>query len=78
LEAELKQILKEQVSFDREEYLAGVVCVAAPVLGRNGEMLAAIAIQAPEARMNVRMAHEHLPALRGAAEELAETFQDRT
>jgi len=78
LETELKQIRKEQVSFDREEYLAGVVCVAAPVLGRNGEMLAAIAIQAPEARMNVRMAHEHLPALRGAAEELAETFQDRT
>jgi IclR family acetate operon transcriptional repressor len=78
LEAELKQIRKEQVSFDREEYLAGVVCVAVPVLGRNGEMLAAIAIQAPEARMNVHMAREHLPALRGAAEELAETFQDQT
>jgi IclR family acetate operon transcriptional repressor len=78
LEAELRQIRKEQVSFDREEYLAGVVCVAVPVLGRNGEMLAAIAIQAPEARMNVRMACEHLPALRAAAEELAETFQDRT
>src|ERR1700733_5841907 len=78
LEAELKQIRKEQVSFDREEYLAGVVCVAVPVLGRNGEMLAPIAIQAPEARMNVRMAREHLPALRGAAQELAETFQDRT
>jgi hypothetical protein len=24
------------------------------------------------------MAREHLPALRGAAQELAETFQDRT
>jgi IclR family transcriptional regulator, acetate operon repressor len=78
LEAELRQIRKEQVSFDREEYLAGVVCVAVPVIGRNGEMLAAIAIQAPEARMNVRMAHDHIPALRAAAEELAETFQDRT
>jgi len=78
LETELKQIRKEQVSFDREEYLAGVVCVAVPVVGSHGEMLAAIAIQAPEARMNVRMAHEHLPALRGAANELAETFQDLT
>ena len=28
--------------------------MAVPVIGRNGEMLAAIAIQAPEARMNVR------------------------
>ncbi len=78
LDAELRQIRKEQVSFDREEYLAGVVCVAVPVLGRNGEMLAAIAIQAPEARMNVQIARGHLPALRRATTELAETFQDRT
>ena len=78
LEAELKQIRKEQVSFDREEYLVGVVCMAVPVAGRNGETLAAIAIQAPEARMNVKIARDHLPALRRAAEELAETFQDMT
>ncbi len=37
LDAELRQIRKEQVSFDREEYLAGVVCMAVPVIGRNGE-----------------------------------------
>ena len=78
LEDELRQIRKERVSFDREEYIAGVVCVAMPVTGRNGEMLAAIAIQAPEARMNVQMARGHLPALRRATEELAETFQDET
>ncbi|HTZ00824.1 MAG TPA: IclR family transcriptional regulator [Xanthobacteraceae bacterium] len=78
LDAELKQIRKEQVSFDREEYLAGVVCMAAPVVGPNGEMLAAIAIQAPEARMPIAKAREQLPALRTAAGELAETFQDRT
>ena len=78
LEAELRQIRKERVSFDREEYIAGVVCVAVPVTGRNGEMLAAIAIQAPEARMNVQIARGHLPALRRATEQLAETFQDET
>ncbi len=76
LEAELKQIRKEQVSFDREEYLVGVVCMAVPVVGRHGEALAAIAIQAPEARMDVSAAPEHLPVLRRAAKELAETFQD--
>jgi IclR family transcriptional regulator, acetate operon repressor len=76
LEAELRQIRRERVSFDREEYLAGVVCVAVPVIGRNGEMLAAIAIQAPEARMNVQAARSHLPALRRATEELTETFHD--
>src|SRR6476660_8357076 len=77
LEAELRQIRKEQVSFDRQEYLVGVVCMAVPVIGKNGELLAALAIQAPQARMNVQTARRHLPALRQAAEELAGIFQDR-
>jgi DNA-binding IclR family transcriptional regulator len=75
LEAELRQIRKEQVSFDREEYLVGVVCMAVPVTGRNGETLAALAIQAPQARMDLQAARRHLPALRGAAAELADIFQ---
>jgi IclR family acetate operon transcriptional repressor len=78
LETELRQIRKDQVSFDREEYLVGVVCMAVPVLGKNGEMLAALAMQAPEARMNVQTARGHLPALRRAAIEIAEIFQDRS
>ena len=75
LDEELRQIRKEQVSFDREEYLVGVVCMAVPVLGRNGDPLAALAIQAPEARMNVDTARRHLPALRRVATELADIFQ---
>ena len=55
-----------------------MVCTAVPVIGRNGETLAAIAIQAPEARMNVNSARQHLPALRRAAEELAETFREKS
>jgi IclR family transcriptional regulator, acetate operon repressor len=78
LDAELRQIRKEQVSFDREEYLVGVICMAVPVLGKNGELLAALAIQAPEARMNVQTARRRLPALRQAAEELAGIFQDKS
>ncbi len=78
LDAELRQVRKEQVSFDREEYLAGVICIAVPVTGKNGEMLAALAIQAPQARMNEQAARKHLPLLRRAAEELAEIFQDRS
>jgi len=77
LDAELRQIRKEQVSFDREEYLVGVICMAVPVIGKNGELLAALAIQAPEARMNVQTARRHLPALRRAATELADIFQAR-
>jgi IclR family transcriptional regulator, acetate operon repressor len=78
LENELRQIRKEHVSFDRQEYLVGVVCMAVPITGRNGEMLAALAIQAPEARLNEQTARGHLPALRRAADELAEVFQSRS
>jgi IclR family transcriptional regulator, acetate operon repressor len=74
LDTEMRKIRKEHVSFDREEYLVGVVCMAVPVIGGNGEMLAALAIQAPEARMNVQAARMHLPALRAAAAELADIF----
>ena len=53
----------------------GVVCMAVPVMGKNGELLAALAVQAPEARMNVQAARRHMPALRHAAGELAQIFQ---
>ena len=51
------------------------VRAAVPIIGRNGEILAALAIQGPEARMNVENARAHLPALRRAARDLAEIFQ---
>jgi IclR family transcriptional regulator, acetate operon repressor len=76
LEAELKQIRREQVSFDRQEFLLGVMCAAVPITGKSGEPLAAVAVQAPIARMNVETARGHLPALRLAAAGLAEIFQD--
>ncbi|HEU5016580.1 MAG TPA: IclR family transcriptional regulator [Pseudolabrys sp.] len=78
LESELRQVKKDQVSYDREEYLVGVVCAAVPIIGANGCLLAALAIQAPEARMDVRAARGHLPALRRAAGELAEIFQAKS
>jgi len=75
LEAELRDIRKEKVSYDREEYLAGVICAAVPVLDGEGGLLAALAIQAPQARMSLIMVRERLPALRQAADELAGTLR---
>jgi hypothetical protein len=40
-------------------------------------MVAALAIQAPKARMNVQTARGHLPTLRRAAGELAEIFETK-
>jgi DNA-binding IclR family transcriptional regulator len=75
LELELARIREEQVSFDRQEFLLGVICVAVPVMERNGELIAAVAVQAPVARMSLETARRHLPAMRRAAGELAEIFR---
>lgn len=76
LEAELRTIRRERVSFDREEFLDGVVCAAVPILNADDNMFAALAIQAPEARMNVQTARKYLPALRDAAQELSVLYRN--
>jgi DNA-binding IclR family transcriptional regulator len=48
-----------------------------PVLGASGEILAALAIQAPTARMTEQAARRHLPALRRTATELADIFESK-
>src|SRR5262249_24856935 len=63
----LDEIRKEGVSLDAQEFLSGVVCIAVPILGPRGAIRAAIAVQAPEARMAIAEARRHLPALRSAA-----------
>ncbi|TMJ91233.1 MAG: IclR family transcriptional regulator [Alphaproteobacteria bacterium] len=75
LDAELKRIRKEQVSFDREEFLAGVICAAVPITRKNGELMAGVAVQAPSARLSLEQARKHLPALRQAAAELSSIFE---
>ena len=71
---ELESIRTAGLGVDNQEFLAGVVCVAAPVLDASGATIAAIAISAPQARMNMNQAVQHAPLLRAAAERLAETL----
>lgn len=76
LDAELDKIRAAGVSTDNQEFLAGVVCVAAPVRSTNGEIAAALAISAPLARMSLKRATQCIPLLRNAAERLAETISE--
>lgn len=72
LKAELDRVRGEGVSVDREEYLAGVVCLAAPIFNTRREITAGIAIQAPAARMPVSDAYRYRAALQDAARALGE------
>ncbi len=53
------------------EFLAGVVGVAVPVMGPRQRGCAALALVAPEARLTLEQALEHLPRLRAAADRLS-------
>lgn len=74
LEAELVRIRRDGFATDNEEYLAGLVCVAVPVVLSRRRTAACVAVHAPVARMPLDSAVRHLPALRQAAEAIGHTF----
>lgn len=70
LRADLAQIARQGWSTDDEESIAGVRCVAAPVLDGAGQARAAVAIQAPAVRMPDERFAELGPKVREAAQAL--------
>jgi IclR family transcriptional regulator, acetate operon repressor len=76
LARELEKIKGARISTDNQEFLAGVVCVAVPVNGRNGLPVAALAISAPLARMTIEQGLRHVPLLQDAAQRLSGTLDD--
>lgn len=74
---DLKAIRKQHYALDREEYLPGLVCLAVPIIhtaGRVRSCVAALAIQAPVARLNIESILDRLPKLQAAAKALAATL----
>ncbi len=74
LEAELAAIRTDGLSVDREEYLLGVVCTAAPIFNTAGALRAGVAIQAPAARLPATEAGRHRERLTRAAHQLSSSF----
>jgi len=69
--AELARTRKAGIGIDDEEFAAGMVAVAVPVLDERGRARAAIAVHAPAVRLPLDAAKRHLPALRKAAAALS-------
>lgn len=61
LDTELAQIREDGVAFDDEERLAGLRCVAAPILSTNDRILGAISIAGPSNRIRDERFTEELP-----------------
>ncbi|HUI99898.1 MAG TPA: IclR family transcriptional regulator [Usitatibacter sp.] len=71
LVAELVRTRRAGIGIDDEEFAAGMVAVAVPVLDERGRARAAIAVHAPAVRLPLDAAKHHLPALRKAAAALS-------
>ena len=74
LQAELDRTAHKRVGIDNEEFFAGIVCVAAPVVDERNVCIAAIAVHAPVSRVPLSRALEFVPRLQEAAREIAKTF----
>lgn len=73
LAKELDRIVAAGYAIDNEEYVAGVACVAVPVIVA-GAAVAAVAVHAATARLPLQRAIDFLPRLSEAAQRIAGTF----
>lgn len=76
LEEHLHLIRETKVGTDNEEFMEGLVAVAVPVIDGNKRMCATIAVHGPVGRISLGRAMQHVPALRRAADALAEAYLD--
>jgi DNA-binding IclR family transcriptional regulator len=51
LRHEMAQVREQGVAVDREEFVPGVMCVAAPVLDHDGAVVAAVTVSGPSQRL---------------------------
>lgn len=74
LEEAFAEIRAQGYSIDDQEFLAGVVCAAVPIRDARGRVCAAIAVSAPQVRMPIALAVQHVPLLAEAAREISDTW----
>ncbi|MBH0238078.1 IclR family transcriptional regulator [Methylobrevis albus] len=71
LDQELAQIAARGHAVDDEEHEAGVVCVAAPIVGARGTLLGALSVTTTTRLLPLAELERHAPTLRSAAAEIA-------
>lgn len=74
LRAELATIRKRRLAINDQEHLQGLIAIAVPVMLDAQRACAAIAVQAPVARLSLDDLLAFVPDLRLAADETAKTF----
>lgn len=70
-ERELALIRRRGYSEDNEEFLPGVCCLAVPVRNREGEVVAGLAMMAPQASFPLVKARQHLSDFQACADAIS-------
>ena len=70
----LKEIARDRIGTDDEEFVQGMVAVAVPIYDENRRLMATVAVHGPVHRMSFEDARRHVPALRMSAEKLRAVF----
>jgi DNA-binding IclR family transcriptional regulator len=76
IEREVLRVRKDGFALDDEEFLPGLLCVAALVPSESGPSNLCVAVQAPVMRLGMEKAKALLPALQRAAQALARIDAD--
>ena len=71
----LRDIRRDGIGTDDQEFMHGVVCVSVPVRGDNGRVIGGIAVSAPEARMTLNEILGFVPQMKKTASNLAATYR---
>jgi IclR family transcriptional regulator, acetate operon repressor len=76
LEAESERVRSAGFGTEVEEFVAGMVGIGVRIPLADKRLFAAIGMHAPVSRLGLDAAIEHVPAMRRAAAELAELFEE--
>lgn len=83
LRAELAEIAMHGYGFDREEHEPGIICVALPILSRNGRVMGALSVTSATSRTNLAALERLVPRIRSCASAISDDaaqwrFPDQT
>jgi IclR family transcriptional regulator, KDG regulon repressor len=75
LKKELNEIRRSGVAFDNEEFVDGIRSAAAPITGKNGEIIAAIAFISPSVRVSKEKMIELAPVVKNCAIKISQSLK---
>lgn len=74
--AQLEDIRRDGIAFDREEHEPGIICIAAPILSERGRVMGAVSITSSLQRQSLDGLCAFRPLLLQAAHDIARSAED--